>query len=310
MISAAALGLAISLALTSSVEHLGRSLELRIDDCVDADREEVVRLVQIELGSATGHAAGPRSITITCTAEPDVVKVNDPKGPETSSRLVDLRALGGAERRARARELALVIRELLDTPLEPPTDEPEPPPALAPPLAQSRTRSLGELSLLASAEKYSAGYLQLGPSLGLRLAPLQRLVLEARLGARFAPTLRAHTGGVSAHAFVGALGLGLDVFPDEVSAGLVLLGRLQSDLVFSRGTSHSARAKGLTDNGFALIGSAASSAWLALGPRFRITLEPALLVPLQKLVILDGERTVSSIAGIGAAASLGLSLKL
>ncbi len=137
------------------------------------------------------------------------------------ARLVDLRALGATERKARARELALVIREVLDTPRPPP---PVKAALLSPAAPKKRTRAAPEVSLFAGAEKYSAGYAQLGPSLGLRLTRLSRLVLELRVGARFAPQLRAAAGDVSAHGFIGSLGVGLNLLPTEASASLVLVG--------------------------------------------------------------------------------------
>ncbi len=316
MIWSAALAPAILLTLASSVEHVGAALDLILDDCVDADRQEVVRLVEIELGGVAESAAAEsaaaesvRRLSITCTGEPDVVKVADPSRPEQSARLVDLRALGAAERKARARELALVIREVLDTP-RPPLPAPVKAPPLAPAASKKRPRASAEVSLLAGAEKYSAGYAQLGPSLALRLTPLSRLVLELRVGARFAPQLRAAAGDVSAHGFIGSLGVGLNLLPTEASASLVLVGRVESNWIFIQGSSYNTDSVGQSANGFALIGSIASSASLALSPRLRIALEPALLVPIRGLVIDDRGRAVSSIAGIGAGTSLGLSLEL
>ena len=311
MIRRLAFGAAASVWLASSPGLGAERVNVSIDDCVDADRKEVLRLLEVELratidADASSPEAPAPDLFITCTAERDVVEVRDRARPSSRPRLLDLRALGAEARKARARELVLVIREMLETPDDaPPRRSPRP---KATPLRTKR--SLAELALLGGAEKYSGGHAQLGMTLGFRLTPLSLLVLEARAGARLSPTLHAPAGDIEARGLAGTLGVGISVFPSEGSAGLVLLTRLQADWVSIQGTSNLGGSVGQSANGWALALGLASSAWLALDRNWRLTLEPALLLPIQELAIVDRGRLVSSVSGLGAAASIGVAVRL
>jgi hypothetical protein len=309
-----ALGVAAAVWLASSPGNAAEPFKVSIDDCVDADRKEVLRLLEVELRATIDTDAGasppeaPASdLFITCTAERDVVEVRDRGRPSSRPRLLDLRALGAEARKARARELVLVIREMLETPDDAlPRRSPTPPKAAAP----RKARSLAELALLGGIEKYSGGHAQLGATLGFRLAPLSLLVLEARAGARLSPALHAPAGDIAAKGLAGALGIGISVFPSEGSAGLVLLSRLQADWVSIQGTSNLDGSVGQSADGWALALGLASSAWLALGRNWRLTLEPALLLPIQELAIVDRGRPIASVSGLGAAANIGVAVRL
>src|SRR5882724_8626977 len=80
---------------------LGRPLTLKIDPCVDADRDEVSRLVATEFPRPS--AAEPLEVLqviVTCSGELNQVRVIDPHTSTAIARNVDLRAAGAASREA------------------------------------------------------------------------------------------------------------------------------------------------------------------------------------------------------------------
>jgi len=293
---------------------------ISIDDCVDADREEIVRLLAIELAAGSAGAPAPRGIVVTCTEQRDIVRLYDPENPQQSSRILDLSAWGVAARKARTRELSLVIAELLREPDNVPKKS-APPRAEPPRLERARVeraqpprtseQARVEIALLLGAEKYSGGHAQLGIGGGLRLGAPGPLVFDVRVGARGVQTVLAPAGEIHAVGFVSAMGVGVDLFPDTGKAGLAAMGRLELDWIFARGSvSGSSRATARSANGVALIGSIAASAWFSLSRRLRLVAEPALLLPIKPLSLEDRAADVSAISGIGAAAALGLLLRL
>ncbi len=312
MLPALAMGLTLGLLpQTSAAAPRSIADRISIDDCVDADRGEIVRLLEVELGalqSDAGAAGGDFSLRITCSDQPGMVQVVEQRGTATSTRLLNLSGLDAAARKARARELVLVIAELMRGGTEPPRAKPRPtPPAPKPAPPPKPERRWLELSLLGSAEKYSGGYSQLGLVGGIRWLPVGPLLLDARLGAHLAPTLHAAAGDVQARSGTLAFGVGLDLLPGEHAAGLALLSLLEGQWVFVEGHSHLPTSAGQSSNGWAWVLSVGPSAWLALGKRVRIVAEPALLLPIQSLSIEDRGRDVSRISDWGAAANLGVS---
>jgi hypothetical protein len=107
-----------------------------------------------------------------------------------------------------------------------------------------------------------------------------------------------------------ALGAGVDVLPHERAAGLALLVRFECDWLFAAGTSRLPESQGLSDDGRAYVLSLASSAWLRLAEGLRVVAEPALVLPLRGLQFQDRDRTAFGLSGLGAAASVGLALRL
>ncbi len=314
MTPALALGLVLGLMQVKAASAApALPLELHVDECVDVDREELLQLLSVELSSAGPPAsgqspAGNLSIEVTCTTQPEIVRITERSGGRARARELDLRAAGQAARRARARELSLLIAESVKAREEPAPRRATPRPVARRPPAQSRPWL--ELGLAGGAEKYSGGYAQLGPTASARLLGLSPLLLEARVGGRWAPALRAPAGEVSSRAWLLAAGAGVDVLPRERAAGLALLARLECDWLFAQGQSDVAESQGLSDAGQAYVLSLASSAWVRLGAGARIVAEPALVLPVRALVFQDRGRTVAGLSGLGAAASLGLSLRL
>ncbi len=295
-------------------EVSGGSSRIAIDACVDADHAEVLRLLEIELVGAFAKASGPREVGVSCTERPDVVRLFDPARPELGSRILDLTAWGVAARKARTRELALVIAEFVreahhadvPAPVERhPTRDSRATPDLAP-------APRVEVALLSAAEKYAGGHAQIGLSAGVRVRSAFRLVWEARAGARTAETLRAQAGQISAKTLVGSVGVGVDVFPRERRAGLMAVGRLELDWVFISGSPNDRepRSEGRSVNGMAWLGGVAASAWFSVSRNLRLLAEPALLIPIRPLSLEDRSLRVSAISGVGAAATLGLLLRL
>jgi hypothetical protein len=300
----------------------GDAPRITIDPCVEADRAELDRLVQVELATArasassAGKAAPPQGaqplaeIAVTCGAEPDIVYVHDRRTPHAKPRLLDLRAHGAVARKARARELSLVIAELLRDVQSDRSERAGPQPAPAARRAPRPSPPRAELGLLATGEKYAGGYEQAGVLLHLHWLALRPLVLELRLGARAAPKLEAAAGEIASASFAGAAGAGLDALPREHRAGLRVLGRIELAWIHVQGESNSESTAGRRASGLAVLGSLASCAWIALGSRARLLAEPALLLPIRTLSINDRGASVARMAGLGGAASLGLAIQL
>jgi hypothetical protein len=319
MTPALALALALSLLQVKAASAAqALPLELRVDDCVDVDREELLQLLSVELSGAgasgsTRNRGEGLSIEVTCTPQPEIVRITERRGTQVSTRELDLRAAGQAARRARARELSLLIAESVKARDEPPragSSERRPAQRAAVRRAAAKPQPWLELALLGAAEKYTGGYAQLGPTASARLLRLTPLLFEARLGARWAPDLQAPAGRVSTKGWLLSLGTGVDVLPRERAAGLALLARFECDWLFAQGLSDNVDSEGLSDSGQAYLLSLASSAWVRLGDGVRVVAEPALVLPIRALAFDDRGRTVGGLSGLGAAASVGLALRL
>lgn len=310
---------------------------IAVDDCVDADRTEIIRLVEIELSqpgpesadglgadaSKIGNEATSLDIVVSCTAVPDLVSITDARDPTRPPRLLDLRAQTTAARRARARELALVIgeyvraREVSGYPPSPHrarVDVATPVGSVAVgtrvPAGASGPPPVARMTFLAGAAKYSGGLAQLGVTADIGWLLPHAWVIQGRVGAHAAPSVRAPDGKVTIATFAAAAAIGMDCFPTRKIAGLVALGRLELDWIAARGTANVAYSDGRARSGIAVTGNVALSPWLRLGKRTRLVAEPSLLVPLKSLSIEDRGSSIASLSGIGASFSMGFSVEL
>src|SRR5216683_6309059 len=94
---------------------LGPSIGLTVVDCVDADRDELRRLLEVEYRGplADGERTDLTQVIVRCTEERNEVRVLVPRRPKETVRTVDLSGLGAVAKEAKTRELALVIAELV-----------------------------------------------------------------------------------------------------------------------------------------------------------------------------------------------------
>jgi len=289
---------------------VGPAIGLTVDACVDADREELRRLLEVEY---RGPLADPdrsdlTQVVVRCTEERNEVRVLVPRRPKETVRTVDLSGPGAVAKGAKTRELALVIAELVRSaqasePVVETIPAPRNPDKVAPLLsAPSHWTQVGALF---TAEKYSGGQAQLGPGMAARFAVTRYFTTELRVGARWGETLSARDGYINSRGFVGGIGAGIDAFPDQNRAGLFLVARAEVEWLRVQGNDSGA-ASGQSASGAAVVASAAPCGWIALGRSLRLLAEPAVLVPLHTLVIEDRGERVSSLSGVGVAATLGI----
>ena len=89
-------------------------VQLDIDPCVAVSRDEVRRVVSVELGALLSDATAPAGdrtrVNVTCSESVVALRVDDPLTGKSLARTVDL---GAAIERARARLLALAVVELI-----------------------------------------------------------------------------------------------------------------------------------------------------------------------------------------------------
>jgi hypothetical protein len=89
-------------------------VQLEIDPCVSVSRDEVRRVVSVELGALLSDTSAPPSdhtrVSVTCSESVVALRVDDPLTGKSLTRTIDL---GAAIERARARLLALAVVELI-----------------------------------------------------------------------------------------------------------------------------------------------------------------------------------------------------
>jgi hypothetical protein len=286
---------------------------LTVDSCVDADRDELRRLLEVEY---RGPLAEPdrmdrTQVIVRCTEERNEVRVLVPRRPKETVRTVDLTGLGPVAREAKTRELALVIAELVRSAeasepeaervaLPPPAPEkPAPSPSPAPP----RWTQVGALF---TAEKYSGGQAQMGPGMAARFAVTRYFNAELRAGARWAETLAVPDGDITSRGIEGGIGVGIDAFPNESRAGLLLTARAEVVWLQIQGHESGTAASGRSVSGLTVVAAAAPCVWMTLSRSLRVLAEPAVVVPIHKLAIEDQGLQAAAIAGVGVAATLGI----
>jgi hypothetical protein len=286
------------------------AIGLTVDSCVDADREELRRLLEVEYRGPLVDAdrIDRTQVVVRCAEDRNEVRVLVPRRPKETVRTVDLTSLGPVAREAKTRELALVIAELVRSAeaSEPVPERVALPPAAekaAPPPEPTRWTQIGALF---SAEKYSGGQAQMGPGLAVRFALTRYFNAEARVGARWAETLAAPDGQITSRGLEGGVGVGIDAFPSESRAGLLLLARAEVVWLQIQGNESGTTASGRSVTGLTVVAGAAPCAWIALTRSLRVLAEPAILVPIHRLDIEDQGLRVSSLAGVGVAATLGM----
>src|SRR6476620_163028 len=108
---------AVVAAVSSGVPDpaLVTAIGLTVAACVDADREALRRLLEVEY---RGPLADPdrsdlTQVIVRCTEERNEVRVLVPRRPKETVRTVDLSGMGPVAKEAKTRELALVIAELV-----------------------------------------------------------------------------------------------------------------------------------------------------------------------------------------------------
>jgi hypothetical protein len=289
---------------------VGPAIGLTVVACVDADREELRRLLEVEYRGPVGDAERTdlTQVIVRCTEERNEVRVLVPRRPKETVRTVDLSGLGPVAKEAKTRELALVIAELVrsaqsaEAVAETVTVQ-RVPEKVSPLPEPPRWTQVGALI---TAEKYSGGQAQLGPGMAARFAVTRYFTAELRVGARWAESLGATDGYITSRGFVGGIGVGIDAFPHESRAGLLLMARAEVEWLRIQGTDESGSVSGRTASGAAFVAGAAPCGWIRLGRSLRVLAEPALLVPIHPLVIEDQGERVSALAGVGVAATLGI----
>jgi hypothetical protein len=121
-------------------------VQLDIDTCVDASRDEIRRVVSVELGALFSDAAGAdrTHASVGCDGTVAVLRVDDPITGKSLSRTVDV---GGAIPRARARLVALAVVELISASWTELDTNPQPqvPPSGPAPSAEARRAALASV---------------------------------------------------------------------------------------------------------------------------------------------------------------------
>jgi hypothetical protein len=288
---------------------LGPPVGLTIDECVDADRDELRRLLEVEYRGrlADGARNDATQVVVQCTEGSNQVRLSVAGRPREIVRTVDLSSLGPVAREAKTRELVLVIAELVRSVEVPePVSEPITVPRVPEKAPLLSERSGGtQIGALFTAEKYSGGQSQVGPGLAARFALTRYFTAELRVGARWAESVGAPDGTITGRGFVGGAGVGVDAFPGHARAGLVVMARAEVEWLRIQGIDGET-AEGRAASGAAVIASAAPCGWIALGPSLRVLAEPALLVPIHTLLVEDQGQRASALAGVGVAATLGV----
>src|SRR5262245_728067 len=111
MMPAWAVGLALGLTQAQAAGAPSLPFELVLEACVDVEREELLQLLTVELSGVADAQAGALRIEVSCTSQPEIVRLTERRGASVTTRELDLRAAGQAARSARARELSLLIAE-------------------------------------------------------------------------------------------------------------------------------------------------------------------------------------------------------
>jgi hypothetical protein len=284
----ARLAVAIALLAAASARAQNRAARLVIDDCLAGERDEVTRIVGVELAAA--QLPGPAvDVAIRCGAGSSVeIAVSSPD-TAAETRVVDL---GSAMPKARARLLALTVAEMVSihgTPAPPTPPPPTPPPVVAPPPPMDQPpispppTSRFQLSAMASAHRFFSGgdgFLLGG---GLRVAEDLRYHL-GWIAAAFVEhgSSGFAIGTVSTDLISGDLGLALHL--DWTHLTLRFVAGLRGGWVFFAGTPVS----GATANSL-------SGPWL--GPLGAVSLA---FTPIRRLLfelILDGGYTILPVTG-------------
>jgi hypothetical protein len=310
----AQLGLVPAASGAASIDAAPASaIGLTVDSCVDADVEELRRLLEVEYRGplVESDRIDRTQVVVRCTEERNEVRVLVPRRPKETVRTVDLTSLGPVAREAKTRELALVIAELVRSAessqpeaervaLPPPAPEK---PAPSPSPAPARWTQVGALF---TAEKYSGGQAQLGPGMAARFAVTRYFNAEVRAGARWAETLAVPDGEITSRGIEGGIGVGIDAFPNQSRAGLLLTARAEVVWLQIQGNERGTTASGRSVSGLTVVAAAAPCVWATLSRSLRVLAEPAVLLPIHRLDIEDQGLRVSALGGVGVAATLGM----
>jgi hypothetical protein len=286
------------------------AIGLTVDSCVDADREELRRLLEVEYRGPLAEAdrIDRTQVLVRCTEDHNEVRVLVPRRPKETVRTVDLTSLGPVAREAKTRELALVIAELVRSAeaSEPAPERVALPPAPEKPAPLPEPTRWTQIGALFTAEKYSGGQAQMGPGMAARFALNRYFNAEVRAGARWAETLTVPDGEITSRGLEGGIGVGIDAFPNESRAGLLLTARAEVVWLQIQGNENGTTASGRSVTGLTVVAGAAPCAWIALTRSLRVLVEPTVLVPIHRLTIEDQGLRVSALDGVGVAATLGM----
>jgi hypothetical protein len=301
----ARLGLAIALVLASARAHAAEHprVQLEIDACVDASRDEIRRVVAVELGALLADAAEPAAdrtrARASCEGAVVVLRVDDPITGKSLSRTIDV---GGAIPRARARLVALAIVELISaswTELEV-NPRPEVPPSGPRPSLEARLAALE--SVRAHADR-SAGLSRIRVSLvGGGMKFFAKTGLLAGAGLQVARDTAGPFGwAVDAQAHHGSEATSLGrVDTDVLAVGAVAV----VHRTWSRASVHlgagvrggAAQLSGVPDPMMAVRGSRFWAPWL--GPLARGSVEIGVGNRITLGAAIEGGYVVSPVGGL------------
>ncbi len=289
---------------------------LTIDPCVQVDAEEVRRLASIELtGWSADRSPAELDVTVSCADGVQQVRLVDRARDRITVRSIDLGATEVFDRDAKARELSLVIAELLRRAVAERAAEERPPPKpLAPPPPAPRPQPIptphsghwtGELGISGVVVGWTGGEVWFGADAGGRLHLGRFLIAEAQVGARTTRTVDLAVGTIEGVGFAGRVGLAVDVTPGFHGAGLALGASLGGDVIRYVAVDRDDAEYGGGRAG-AVSAAGTATGFVNIAGPLCLTLRTSVGGPLHSIAIRNNGGLVSGARGVLVAGSLGV----
>jgi hypothetical protein len=291
---------------------------LSIDSCVQVDADEVRRLTAIELSGWAGSLSPEElEVAVGCRDGVEEVRLTDRAEGRISVRSVDLSAVGGTDRAARERELALVIAELLrraategEREAPPPQSKPEATlsrpielPSPSPPRRVDRGWDFA-LGLSGVVLNWTGGELWLGVDASGRTHLGRHWIVELELGPRGTHTVDLNSGTLRGRGAGGRVGLSLDATPGMRHLGLAVGASLGGDWFRYTADDRNGVEYG-GGNAGAVSAAGTTSAFVVLSDPICLTLRAAVGGALHSIQIRDNGQAISGARGVLLSGAIG-----
>lgn len=291
---------------------------LTIDPCVQVDPEEVRRLASIELASwSAARSPTELEVAVSCRDGLQEVQLLDRARGTATVRSIDLGATELTDRAAKARELALVIAELLrraatERAPEPAPERPKPPPVVPPPVDPEPARAeplprrwRGEVGVSGLVARWTAGELWFGVDAAARIHLGRYIIGELQVGGRSSRAVELNVGTIAANGIGGRVGLAVDVTPGMRRVGLAFGASLGGDwLRYSAVDANELEYGG--GNAGALSAAGTATAFLVLADPFCLTFRAVAGGALHAISIENNGESVSGARGALFAGAVGV----
>jgi hypothetical protein len=291
---------------------------LSIDSCVQVDADEVRRLTAIELSGWAGSLSPEElEVAVGCRDGIEEVRLTDRAQERISVRNVDLSAVGGTDRAARERELALVIAELLRRAAterereEPPSPKPVsqaprpielPRPSPSPRPERGWDVALGVSGIVLN---WTGGERWFGVDANGRTHLGRYLILDLEIGPRAVKSVNLNAGTLRGRGVGGHVGLSFDVTPSLRHVGLSLGASLGGDWLRYSAEDRNGVEYGGGGAG-ALSAAGTTSAFVALSDPVCLTFRTAVGGALHSIRIRDNGLAVSGARGVLLSGAVGV----